>query len=310
MLTIETLRQNSALSALSDDQLSAIADMSKNDEASVIGTRIGELHGQYDNDVLSITGIQKNVGEKSYDYVKRVLNDYKSTTANTESKLQGYKTKISDLEKQIENGGDEAIKQQLVDSKNLVASLQTQVTEKDKLITEEKQSYEAKLKNVHVQYAFDSALQSLNIKAGTSDSVKTIMFEAAKKEVLEKAVPEYAEVDGKNVVIFRDKNGAILTNAAKNMEPLTPYDLLMQTSVKDIIDTGKKQPGGGTHENPGDGGNDTNIVDLSSARSQIEADNIISKHLMQLGLTRDSEEFAAESARLRADNNVSKLPIR
>ena len=37
MLTIEMLRQSSALTGLTDTQLSAIAEMSRNDENTVIG---------------------------------------------------------------------------------------------------------------------------------------------------------------------------------------------------------------------------------------------------------------------------------
>ena len=69
MLTVEMLRQNTSLAGLTDAQLTAIATMSQNDENTVIGTRIGALHGQYDADILSITGIKKNDGEKvSYTY--------------------------------------------------------------------------------------------------------------------------------------------------------------------------------------------------------------------------------------------------
>lgn len=77
MLTIEMLRQSSDLAGLTDNQLNAIAEMSRNDENTVIGTKIGALHGQYDTDILDITGIKKKDGEKSYDYAKRVLGEYK-----------------------------------------------------------------------------------------------------------------------------------------------------------------------------------------------------------------------------------------
>ena len=66
MLTIDMLKQNTALAGLSEAQLTAIAEMSKNDENTVIGTKIGALHGQYDTDIFGITGIKKNDGEKSY----------------------------------------------------------------------------------------------------------------------------------------------------------------------------------------------------------------------------------------------------
>ena len=83
MLTVDMLKQNGLLASLSDEQLNAIATMSQNDENTVIGTKIGALHGQYDTDILSITGINKNQGEKSYDYLKRVLGDYKTQLTST-----------------------------------------------------------------------------------------------------------------------------------------------------------------------------------------------------------------------------------
>ena len=85
MLTVDTLKANQVLAGLSAEQLAAIADMSKNDEEVVIGKRIGELHGSYDNDILTVTAIKKNEGEKSYDYLKRVLNSYKSKVAERDS---------------------------------------------------------------------------------------------------------------------------------------------------------------------------------------------------------------------------------
>ena len=66
MLTIEMLRQSSDLAGLTDNQLNAIAEMSRNDENTVIGTKIGALHGQYDTDILNITGIKRKT-------VKRVM---------------------------------------------------------------------------------------------------------------------------------------------------------------------------------------------------------------------------------------------
>lgn len=79
MLTIEMLRQNSALTGLSDAQLTAIAEMSKNDENTVIGTKIGALHGQYDTDILGITGIKKKT-------VKRAMTMQNAYSANIKQK--------------------------------------------------------------------------------------------------------------------------------------------------------------------------------------------------------------------------------
>ena len=134
MITIDMLNQNAALSALTDAQKAAIAELSKNDEATVIGTKIGALHGQYDADILGISGIAKNAGEKSYDYAKRDLNNYKTQLGSVDtlkSQIETQKTEITSLkEKLASNSTDETLKQQLSDAQNRVSELQKQLKAK------------------------------------------------------------------------------------------------------------------------------------------------------------------------------------
>ena len=44
MLTKELLQQNDALSALTDEQIGVIENLSRNDENQVIGNRFGEVY--------------------------------------------------------------------------------------------------------------------------------------------------------------------------------------------------------------------------------------------------------------------------
>ena len=84
----------------------------------------------------------------------------------------------------------------------------------------------------------------------------------------------------------------------------------METSLKDVIDAGRKQTGGGTGTaGTGASGND-GTLDLTGIKSQVEADKAIEAHLLANGLTRDSQEFADQSLQLRTENNVASLPIR
>src|SRR5574344_2857364 len=101
MLTVEMLQQNTQLSGLTVEQFNAIAEMSRNDENTVIGTKIGALHGQYDADIFGITGIKKKDGEKSYDYAKRVLNEYKTKAGSVkaiQAELTTTKAEVADLQ--------------------------------------------------------------------------------------------------------------------------------------------------------------------------------------------------------------------
>lgn len=317
MLTIEMLRQNASLAGLTDTQLTAIAEMSKNDENTVIGTKIGALHGQYDSDILSITGIAKNNGEKSYDYAKRVLNDYKSqisSTATIQAQLANAQKEVQTLKDKLAAGaGDETIKQQLKDAKAQVTQLQTQLTTKETEFNEAKAKLEGQIKDVHVDYAFQAATSALKFKAGITEGVQKILLASAKAEVLAKGTPDFVD-DGKGgkTLVFRGSDGNVLNNPANNLNPFTVQELVMQTSIKDVIDTGKQQPGGGTKPIvtiPGAGGGAT-LLDLSNVKNQLDADKAIESYLLSNGLTRDSAEFAEQSLQLRTENKVNELPIR
>lgn len=313
MLTIDMLRQNSTLAGLTDDQLNAIATMSQNDENTVIGTKIGALHGQYDTDILGITGINKNQGEKSYDYLKRVLNDYKgqiTSTATIQAQLANAKTEIENLKQKLADGNsDETLKQQLKDAKKLAADLQQQLTQSTADFTKQKESYETQIKDIYVNNAFEQASANLKFKAGITDSIKAVLLQAAKSEILTKGTPDFIENNGVKTLIFRDAAGNILNNPANNLNPFTAQELLLQTSIKDVLDLGKQQTGGSTttvqRHNTG-----VTVLDLTGAKTQVEADKLIENYLLSNGLTRDAAEFAEQSMQLRTDNKVNELPIR
>lgn len=317
MLTIDMLRQNSALAGLTDVQVNAIAEMSRNDENTVIGTKIGALHGQYDTDIFSITGVKKNDGEKSYDYAKRVLNEYKTKAGSTQDlqqKLDAANKKVTDLEKKIESGeGDAALRQQLKDTKAQVSQLQSQLQTKETEFNTKKKELEDNIKNVHIDYAFQAAVSGLKFKSGITDNVQNVLLKSAKAEVLTKGTPDFIDDgQGGKKLVLRGQDGNILNNPKNNLNPYTLQELILETSLKDVIDTGRQQIGGGTGGQGGQGGQGGSGVtlDLSSVKSQVEADKAIETYLLHTGLTRDSQEFAYKSLEIRNDNNISQLPIK
>lgn len=315
MLTVEILRQNSALAGLTDAQFAAISEMSQNDENAVIGAKIGTLHGQYDADILSITGITKNAGEKSYDYAKRVLAEFKTkaeSSSEIQNELDKAKSKIVELNQKIANGeGDAAIRQQLKDSKTQVAQLQAQLQAKEAEYAQTKGSLEQQIKDIHVSHAFAEATQDLKFKAGISDAVRTVLLQAAKDDVLRKGTIDFVDnANGGKGIVLRDSNGVILNNPNNSLKPYTIKELVLESPIiKDSLEEQRKVLGGGTGPTGGQGDN-KNTLDLSGAKTQVEADRLIEGHLLANGLTRDSAEFAQQSMQLREDNNVSSMPIR
>lgn len=313
MLTVDMLKQNGTLAGLTDEQLTAIATMSQNDENTVIGTKIGALHGQYDTDILSITGINKNQGEKSYDYLKRILTDYKTqltSTTTIQAQLANANTQIETLKQKLAEGsGDETLKQQLKDAKKLAADLQQQLTQSAADLAKQKETYEKQIKDIYVDNAFNEAVSGLKFKQGITDGIKNVLLNAAKAEVLAKGTPDFIDNNGTKVLVYRDAAGNVLNNPANNLNPFTTQELLMQTSIKDVIDLGRQQPGGGTKNmQPGEG--TVTVLDLTGVKTQVDADKAIESYLLGNGLTRDSAEFATQSMQLRTENKVNELPIR
>ena len=314
MITIEMLNQSESLKGLTDAQKLAITTLSSNDEATVIGTKIGALHGQYDADIFSISGISKADGEKTYDYLKRVLGDYKTKLDGTKTlsaQLEAQKKKVTELETKLAAGvSDEAVKQQLKDARHQVTQLQTQLTAKTEELNNAKKDYEKKEKDLQVGFAFTNATAGIKFKADVSEPVRKILLAAAKDEILAKGTPDFVDDgNGGKKLVLRDAAGNTLNNPKNNLNPYTIEELVMETSLKDVIDTGKQQPGGGTKPNPSSDHRTFNL-DLSTAKTQQEADIQIENYLLSTGLTRDNVEFGNKALEIRNENNVSNLPIR
>ena len=308
------LNQSESLKGLTDAQKLAITTLSSNDEATVIGTKIGALHGQYDADILSISGISKTDGEKSYDYLKRVLGEYKTKLDGTKTlsaQLETQKKKVTELETKLAAGGsDEAVKQQLKDARHQVTQLQTQLTAKTGELDRAKKDYEQKEKDLQVGFAFTNATAGIKFKADVSEPVKKILLAAAKDEILAKGTPDFVDDgNGGKKLVLRDAAGNTLNNPKNNLNPYTIEELVMETSLKDVIDTGKQQPGGGTGPTKPNKHQTVNL-DLSTAKTQQEADVQIENYLLSTGLTRDNVEFGNKALEIRNENNVSDLPIR
>lgn len=313
-LTPEVIKANEQLSTLSDEQLAAIATLSVNDETTVINTKVGEIHGRYEADIKAIAGVDKTEGEKAYDYMKRVLGDFKGKaggSAEAVKELATARQKITDLETQIASGkGNEALAQKLKDAEDQYTQLKGLYDSDKGKWEDDKKGYESKITTIQVDTQFANATSKLKFKAGYPEGVQKTLLDSAKSAILGSYTPDWVDNGtGGKTMIFRDKTGEIARNKANALNPYTASELI-QDQLKEVLDTGRKQTGAGT-ESPGKGGVETiEIVDIAGAKSQVEADEIITKYLLQNGETRGSAAFADKQKKLRDENGVSKLPIR
>ena len=111
MLQKDTIIANESLKGITDEQISAIETLSKNDEDAVIGAKFGEVYRQMDATIEKATGVRRNGDEKTYLYLERAAKEY----ANKYSDYDSLKTKVTDLEDKISKGGDAALKEKMAE---------------------------------------------------------------------------------------------------------------------------------------------------------------------------------------------------
>ena len=87
-LTQEILLGNESLKSLKPEQLDLIVQMSKNDEESVIGSRIGKMYRDLDESIYKTSGIPRNGDEKTYLYMERALKSLKENWEKAENKIK------------------------------------------------------------------------------------------------------------------------------------------------------------------------------------------------------------------------------
>ena len=314
-LTTELLNANGATAGLTDEQKNAIVEMSKNDETTVIGQKTGEIYGGLDADILAASGIAKNGAEKTYDYAKRVIGEIKGQAGNA-AELQ---TKVSELEKEktrlegiiAKGGGDAETKRQLDQAKADLANVTKEYTDlKTKYDTAENEHAKV-LFGMKIDGEFAKATAGLKFKADLPASVTSVLTEQAIAKVKAKN-PEYIDDGQGGKVLAFNENGAVMRNPENNLRPYTAAELVAkELSTMGVLETGRKQTGAGSQG--GQGGNGSGgTVDLSGARTQDEAHEIIAKQLMAAGKVNGSKEFNDAMQQAWKDNRdvLKTLPIR
>ena len=308
-LTSEILRANAATAGLTDEQVTAIVTMSRNDEDSVIGQKTGEIYGGLDADILAASGIAKNGTEKTYDYAKRVIGEMKGL-AGKSTELQGQidtltaeKTRLEGI---IAKGGADA------ETKRQLAQAQADLGNVTKQYNDLKTQYDTAEEN-HKKELFDFRLSSDLAAASAGIKFKPELPKTATDVLLQQAIntvkgmsPEYIESNGAKTLVFME-NGAVKRNPNNALNPYTAAELLTDTlKGMGVLADERKQTGTGSHFTPPTG---TGAVDIAGARTQKEAYEVIAKGLLAQGKTIGSKEFEEAMQKAWKENNVKALPL-
>ena len=314
MITKEMLTADTVLGSLTEEQMNAICTLSKNDEDAVIGGRFREVYNQLDETIARETGIARNGDEKTYNYLERAA---KALAAKANS-VEGLNVRINELtrerdkfKKAVEEGAaDEQLKKQLAqaqtDLENVRKQYDTLKTESDTM----KVQHAQELMGLQVDNEIRSAMGGIKFKAEFPQAVTdTIVNQAIAK--IKGMKPEFID-DGKGgkVLVFKGDDDAIMRNPDNHLNPFTAGELITkELKAMGIVDEGRKAAGAGSKPNAGGAGGGGAVVDITMARTQTEAQEIIARTLMQQGLVNGSDEFQQKMDEAWRENNVASLPI-
>lgn len=317
-LTSELLKGNAATAGLTDEQINAITEMSRNDENAVIGQKTGEIYGGLDADILAASGIAKNGTERTYDYAKRVIGDMKAQADGAQEKqttIDNLTKEKARLEKVIaDGGGDAETKKQLKQAQTDLAAVTKDYTELKTKFDNSNAEHEKAIFGMRLDTELEKATGAIKFKADLPESVTKVLLANA-KSIVRGMQPEYIDNGhGGKTLAFKGSDGAIMRNPENNLNPFTATELVMrELKTMGVLEMGKQTPGAGSQGgNGGNGGGITGTIDLSGAKTQTEADDLITKALLSQGLTIASDKFHEAKTKEWADNAtfIKSLPIR
>lgn len=310
MLTDELLRRQTALQGLTDEQIEAIAELSKNDEDVVIGKRIGELYRQLDETIDKSTGIARNGDEKTYLYLERAAREIKSKSDGFEKQVAELTKTKAKLEEAIAAGGGEETKRLLDQSKKDLQGVTKQYVELKAEYDKLGEKHQQEIVGIRIDNEFALAQSGIQFKKDLPKAVTDVLLSQAVAKV--KAMnPQYVD-DGKGgkVLAFMESDGSVKRNAENGLNPYTAKELVIaDLKAMGVLDERVKGQGAGTKQPTGTGAGGSEHVTITGAKTQREATDIITEMLLKRGMINGSKEFQAAFNEAWKGNNVQALPF-
>ena len=291
-LTLDLLNAQEGLSGLTDEQKTALVGLSERDEETTFNRRFGETLGQMDTVIASEGAIGRNEGETTSEYMARVIRTLKTSA----DEGAGYKTAneelnatIAKLKDDIAKGqGNEQLKADLEKYKGDFASAEKVNKKLQKDIDDLKAEFKAKLEGYRMESEITAATTGITLKKELPEQAKKALIETAMKNVL---ASKHVFDETAGVFIFQDADGNPMKD--KSLNNLKVADMLrMQLETMGVLETGRQQGGAGGNGNAGGSGNGSGAgVSITTAKTKVEADEIITRELMAQGHARSDEDW-------------------
>ena len=266
-----------------------------------------------DTMIAAKSSIIRNEGEKTSDYMGRVLVQLKSAadegatfkTANAE-----LEATITKLKEDIAKGtGNEQLKADLEKLRGDLASAKKVNADLQDSLTKKEAEYKGKLEGFKMDSEIATAMSGVMLKKELPESAKQALIDTAMQRV-KGAKHVYDETAG--AFIFQNEDGTPMKDTKLNN--LTVGDMLTaELERMGVLDTGRRQGGAGGNGNAGgNGGGSGATVDVGMAKSQSEATDIIARQLMSQGHSKSDPDWGELFNQAYDDNAafIEKLPLK
>lgn len=315
MITKEILVANSALAGLTEDQINAIITINNNDVAGEIGKKTSEIYQKFDQLTKDATGVDRLMGatpEKTYDYLPRAIQEMKKNLGDNEAlktQIQNLTAEKTRLEGELAKGAGAEVQRQLDQTKAELANTKSQYNTLQSQMAEKEKAHQAEIFGIRVDNDLNVASKGMQFKSEIPASVQTILLQNAYTKI-KGMNPDYIDDgNGGKRLVFRGQDGAVLNNPENQLNPYTAGELLAR-ELKDVLAVRREVTGGGTKPWGGGSGDGDPTVDVSGAKSQTEAQEILTKQFLAQGMTIGSDQFQEAMDKAWKDNNIINLPIR
>jgi len=304
MLTAELIQGN--ITGLSEEQVNALVELSRNDENQVIGQRIGEIYREFDNTIAASTGIAREGAEKTYAYLKRSAEALKARAGESAGLQAKYDELDAKYQKMLTDGGTEETRSQIAQLKTDLESTKAALSESLSNAQKAEKRHQKEMLDWRVNAEFDRAAASLKFRPDYSQNMVDVLRRDAVNSIKGKYTASFED----DTLVFRDKEGKIAVNPSDMLKPYGAADLLAEhLRGLGALDEGNKGNGGAGGNGNGRGQGGSRVVSLSGAKTRTEADDIIVADLLAKGLVSGTAAFAEARDAAWRDNNVMSLPM-
>ena len=280
----------------SEEVATLLNNHAKNYWDSKIGDEIGKVHGGYDQDFKEVLGIEKPQGVKSYTFWKEQVQKLKET-ANPEL-LSEKDQQIAELQKAVEqSAGSEHFKSLY---EKLQSDSETRIAELNQTIEE----LETKFRNNKIESLINKAMNGFEFNSDLPEDVRTSFVDGIVSKLI-----QGAKVMEDGTVTFYENNEPILN--PKTLAKMDAGDIL-KNKLASVLLKKENSAGGGVDPKKVDPNNPNRMntpATITTAKTQTQLFDAISKELASKGMRKGSKEYTNEFDKLFAENSEG-LPLK